>query len=62
MNPEGIQQSAVIAGIIISNIGALAAAYVSIRVSVAKLETEVSNLKDDLKNLGDLYRAVKKEP
>ena len=58
---DGVQQAAVIAGILIANAAALGGAWVSLRVAVAKLEVRVEGLKRDVDNLGNLYRGTKNQ-
>lgn len=54
--------AAVLAGLFITNIGALIGSYISLRIAQARFEVKVDNLEKDLNNLGAMFReTLKKE-
>jgi hypothetical protein len=62
----GPDQAVWLAGILIANFGSLMAAYVSIKVSLARLELKVDRNEKDIDNLGFILgteraKAQKKE-
>lgn len=63
MNVDASTQVVVIGMLLIGNAAAIVGGWVSMRVMVAeikvRLELEVANLKEDVNNLGSLYRSFK---
>lgn len=48
----GPEQAVWLAGILVANFGGLMAAYVSIKVSLARLEIKIDRAEKDIDNLG----------
>ena len=64
MDNINLNQATVLAALVITNIGAILGAYVSMRIKIAILENNVDTLKDDIKSLASMIKkavTIKKE-
>lgn len=55
------EQIALIAGLVIANLGAIVGAYVSVKVKIAKLEVQVDIFGKNLNDLGRMIRKIQKQ-
>ena len=59
MENINLNQATILAALVLTNIGAILTAFVSMRIKIAVLETNVDTLRNDIKNLGDIIRISK---
>ena len=60
MDNINLNQATILAALVLTNIGAILGAFVSMRIKIAVLENNVDTLKNDIKNLAEMIRANKK--
>lgn len=60
MGAEAVSQATILAGIVVANLAAFLGAYVSIKVSLARLEVKVDKLERDANNLGEMIKHSKR--
>jgi hypothetical protein len=56
-----MSQATILASVVMANIGLILSAYVSIKVTIGKIEVKVDNLKEDIDALGGKIREIEKQ-
>lgn len=61
MDTANMSQATILASVVMANIGLILSAYVSIKVTIGKIEVKVDNLKEDIDALGGKIREIEKQ-